>query len=147
MTVFWLILTIVTAVLEAVTVQLVSVWFAAGGLAACVVSLFTDDIIVQLGVFLGVTVLALALTRPLVRKLRENRMVSTNSDKYIGQTAIVLQQIDNESATGLVRVASSKWTARSVDGRVIAKGSRVKILSIEGVKLIVEAEENSDKEL
>lgn len=146
MTIFWLIFTLVMAILEAVTVQLVSIWFAAGGLAACITSLFTDNILIQVGVFLGVTALTLALTRPIVKRLKEKNFQPTNADKYIGQTGIVLEEIDNEKAQGLVRVGSSKWTARSADGSVIAKENKVKILSIEGVKLIVEAENNSTEE-
>ena len=143
MTIFWLIFTVVTAILEAVTVQMVSIWFAAGGLAACITSLFTDNILIQIGVFLGVTVLTLALTRPLVKKIKEKNTHPTNADKYIGQTGIVLEEIDNEKAQGLVRVGSSKWTARSVDNTVIAKDKKVKVLSIEGVKLMVESEDDS----
>lgn len=146
MTIFWLIFTVVMAILEAVTVQLVSVWFAAGGLAACITSLFTDNILIQVGVFLGVTVLTLALTRPLVKRIKEKHTQPTNADRYIGQTGIVLEEIDNEKALGLVRVGSTKWTARSVDNSVIAKDSRVKILSIEGVKVIVELIDNSTEE-
>ncbi|MBQ3416485.1 MAG: NfeD family protein [Ruminococcus sp.] len=147
MTIFWLIFTVVMAMLEAATVQLVSIWFAAGGLAACITSLITDNILIQIGIFLGVTVLTLVLTRPIVKRIKEKNTQPTNSDKYIGQTGIVLEEIDNEKAQGLVRVGSSKWTAKSVDNSVIAKDQKVKVLLIEGVKLIVEAENNSTEEI
>lgn len=146
MTIFWLIFTVVAALLEAATVQLVSVWFAAGGLAACITSLFTDNILIQVGVFLAVTVLALALTRPIVKRIKDKNKTSTNSDRYIGQIGVVLEEIDNENAKGLVRVGSSKWTARSVDDTIIPKDSRVKVLSIEGVKIMVELIDNSTEE-
>ena len=146
MTVFWLIFTVVMAILEAVTVQMVSIWFAAGGLAACITSLFTDNILIQGGVFLGVTVLTLALTRPLVKRIKEKNTQPTNSDKYIGQIGIVLEEIDNEKAQGLVRVGSSKWTARSYDNSVIAIDTEVQVLSREGVILIVELEDHSTEE-
>ena len=74
MTIFWLIFTVVTAVLEGLTVQLVSVWFAIGGLAACITSLFTDSIPIQAVVFVVVTAIALVVTRPLVKKLRKKKM-------------------------------------------------------------------------
>lgn len=147
MTIFWLILMVVMALLEAITIQMVSIWFAAGALAACITSLLTDNILIQVGVFLAVTVLTLALTRPLVKKIKEKNTMATNADRYIGQNGIVLEEIDNEKAQGLVRVGSSKWTARSVDDSVIAKDSKVKVLSIEGVKLIVELDNNSTEEV
>ena len=84
MTIFWLIFTVVTAVLEGLTVQLVSVWFAIGGLAACITSLFTDSIPIQAVVFVVVTAIALVVTRPLVKKLRKKKAEPTNADRYDG---------------------------------------------------------------
>ena len=137
MTIFWLIFTVVTAVLEGLTVQLVSVWFAIGGLAACITSLFTDSIPIQAVVFVVVTAIALVVTRPLVKKLRKKKAEPTNADRYIGKTAVVVERIDNENATGLVKVDNQKWTARSVDGSPIEEGLTVTVAAIEGVKLMV----------
>ena len=137
MTIFWLIFTVVTAVLEGVTVQLVSVWFAIGGLAACITSLFTDSIPIQAVVFVVVTAIALVVTRPLVKKLRKKKAEPTNADRYLGKTAVVVERIDNENATGLVKVDNQKWTARSVDGSPIEEGLTVTVAAIEGVKLMV----------
>ncbi len=138
MTIFWLIFTVVTAVLEGLTVQLVSVWFAIGGLAACITSLFTDSIPIQAVVFVVVTAIALVVTRPLVKKLRKKKAEPTNADRYIGKTAVVVERIDNENATGLVKVDNQKWTARSVDGSPIEEGLTVTVAAIEGVKLMVQ---------
>ena len=138
MTIFWLIFTVVTAVLEGVTVQLVSVWFAIGGLAACITSLFTDSIPIQAVVFVVVTAIALVVTRPLVKKLRKKKAEPTNADRYLGKTAVVVERIDNENATGLVKVDNQKWTARSVDGSPIEEGLTVTVEAIEGVKLMVQ---------
>ena len=137
-TIFWLIFTVVTAVLEGLTVQLVSVWFAIGGLAACITSLFTDSIPIQAVVFVVVTAIALVVTRPLVKKLRKKKAEPTNADRYIGKTAVVVERIDNENATGLVKVDNQKWTARSVDGSPIEEGLTVTVAAIEGVKLMVQ---------
>ena len=138
MTIFWLIFTVVTAVLEGLTVQLVSVWFAIGGLAACITSLFTDSIPIQAVVFVVVTAIALVVTRPLVKKLRKKKAEPTNADRYLGKTAVVVERIDNENATGLVKVDNQKWTARSVDGSPIEEGLTVTVAAIEGVKLMVQ---------
>ncbi len=138
MTIFWLIFTVVTAVLEGLTVQLVSVWFAVGGLAACITSLFTDSIPIQAVVFVVVTAIALVVTRPLVKKLRKKKAEPTNADRYLGKTAVVVERIDNENATGLVKVDNQKWTARSVDGSPIEEGLTVTVAAIEGVKLMVQ---------
>ena len=138
MTIFWLILAIAMAVLEGVTVQLVSIWFAIGSLAACITSLVTDNIIIQVSVFIVATAIALAVTRPLVKKIKSKQAPATNSDRYIGKTAVVISAIDNEKAQGMVKVDNQKWTARSASGEPIEEGSSVKVIAIEGVKLIVE---------
>ena len=68
MPVVWLIALVIFALAEAATVSLVSIWFAAGALAALVVSLFTDNLFVQCAVFLAVSALCMALVRPLAQK-------------------------------------------------------------------------------
>ncbi len=137
MTIIWLVIAVVMGVTEACTVQLVSVWFAIGSAAACITSLFTDQIYIQVIVFVVVTAIALAVTRPLVKKLKRKRPEATNADRYIGKSAVVVEAIDNDHAKGLVKVDNEKWTARSVDGQLLEPGDRVVVTAIEGVKLIV----------
>jgi membrane protein implicated in regulation of membrane protease activity len=137
MTIIWLVLAVVMAVLEAATVQLVSIWFVIGSVAACVTSLITDSILIQAIVFVAVTAIALIATRPLVKKIRSKKAEPTNSDRYIGMEGVVTSAIDNLAAAGQVRVGGSVWTARSADDNPIPEGTRVTVTAIEGVKLIV----------
>lgn len=137
MTIIWLGLAVLAAAVEAATPQLVSIWFAVGGVAACITSLFVDLIWIQIIVFVAVTGVALILTRPLAKKLREKNVAHTNSDRYVGQEGVVITAIDNDAAVGQVRVGSSVWTARSADGSPIPEGAKVTVTAIEGVKLIV----------
>ena len=138
MTIIWLILAVVMGILEACTVQLVSVWFAIGAAAACVTSLFTDSIVIQVIVFVAVSAIALAATRPLVKKMKDRKSEATNADRYIGKKAIVITEIDNDKPQGMVKVDNEKWTARSVSGEKIPQGEAVTVTAIEGVKLMVE---------
>ena len=137
-TLFWLIFAIAMAVLEGVTVQLVSVWFAVGGLAACVASLFTDSLIIEVIVFVVVSAIALAVTRPLVKKLKQRGAQPTNADRFVGKTGVVITAVDNSIPQGMVKVDNEKWTARSVSGELIEEGKTVTVTAIEGVKLMVE---------
>lgn len=137
MTIIWLGVAILMAVVEACTVQLVSVWFAIGAGAACIASLLTDSILIQIAVFVAVSAIALAVTRPLVKKLKRNKAVATNADRYIGKSAVVIAAIDNERAEGMVKVDNEKWTARSADGNPIEEGTLVTVTDIQGVKLMV----------
>lgn len=137
MTIVWLALAIIMAVVEACTVQLVSIWFAIGGAAACITSLITPNIIIQAAVFVVVSAVALVITRPLVKKMKKKGSEPTNADRYIGKTAVVITAIDNQNAEGMVKVDNQKWTARSAGGEKIPEGASVTVTAIEGVKLIV----------
>lgn len=136
--IIWIVLGIVFAVIEGATVQLVSIWFAIGAAAAAVISGFGFDFIMQFFVFCAVSGLLLAVTRPLVKKKIAVPKQSTNADSNIGRIAVVLEEINNSAATGRVNVAGLDWTARSDTNAVIPVGKNVKVLRIEGVKLIVE---------
>lgn len=137
MLIFWIVLLIVLIVVEAVTAQMVTIWFAAGAVAAIAAELLGAQVWLQWTVFIVVSVIALVATRPLVRKLTKTRVQPTNADRVIGQAAVVTEEIDNIAAKGQVSVGGTVWTARSYDGSVIGKDEKVTVEKIEGVKLIV----------
>lgn len=133
----WLGAIVLFGVVEAATAGLVSIWFVAGALAALIAALLGANIWVQMVVFVVVSAAALALTRPLVKKIAAGRAVPTNADRVLGREAKVTETIDNENSTGAVYVDGKTWTARSVDGDVIPVGEQVEVSSMEGVKLLV----------
>ena len=136
----WLVLTVLFAVIEGVTPQLVSIWFAGGSLCAMIVSLFGAPLWVDIAVFVGVSALLLILTRPLIKKRWGPKVVRTNADAAIGKDAIVTARIDNVEGTGLVNLGGQIWSARSENGDPIDEGATVLVKRIEGVKLIVTKE-------
>ena len=139
MTIFWLIAFILFVVGEAVTVGLVSIWFAVGSLGALAAAALGGGLWLQIVIFLLLSALSLMLLKPLSRKwMAGHKAARTNADRVIGETALVTEDIDNTMATGQVRVDGQIWTARSAHGVVIPAGSRVKVLSIQGVKVMVE---------
>lgn len=133
----WLALLILFSVGEAVTVGLTSVWFAVGALGALLCALVGGGIWVQIIVFLVLSGLSLALVRPLAKKFLTPGYSATNADRVIGQEAVVTQTIDNLHGQGQVNIAGQTWTARSEDESVIAEGTLVRVLRIEGVKVFV----------
>ena len=92
-------------------------------------------------VFAVVSALALAATRPLVRRFMTRPHIPTNSDRVLGMVAKVTEAVDNERASGTVYVDGKTWTARSMDGSVIPAGTQVTVQKIEGVKLLVQYSE------
>lgn len=135
--IIWLALTVVFLITEAATVTVVSLWFAAGSLAAMVTALTGGGVTFQATVFLIISIVMLTALRPLVRKYVTPTLTPTNIDSVIGSVGIVTVQIDNISATGQVKLNGMEWTARSTSGEPIAAGTQVTVNRIEGVKVFV----------
>lgn len=147
MTIVWTGAAILFGIAEAATASLVSIWFVAGALAALLASFFDVPVTVQIVLFLVVSAAALAVTRPLVRRITAAKATPTNADRVLGQTAKVTETVDNENSAGAVYVGGKTWTARSMDGTVLPAGSRVKVEAMEGVKLLVKSfEEKTEVE-
>ncbi len=141
MTIVWTAAIILFGIVEAVTAGLVCIWFVAGALVALVAAFVDAPLSIQIILFLVVSAAALALTRPLLRKITNATATPTNADRVLGEFAKVTETIDNENSSGAVYVDGKTWTARSVDGSVIPAGERVSIESMEGVKLLVKSVE------
>lgn len=138
MAVCWLTVFIVLLFLELCTVNLVSIWFAIGSLASFFVSFFTDSIIFQMIVFILVSVITLLITKPFVKKVKSNKIM-TNLDRVIGMEAVVTEGI-SKFHVGEVRVDGKRWSAKS--NEELVKGDVVLVEKIDGVKLIVKKKED-----
>lgn len=138
MAIYWLIIAVVMGVVEASTAQLVSIWFALGAVGGCITSLITDNLWIQIGVAVLVCTITLIATRPLAKRVMSTPKTHTNADKNIGKIAVVLSDIDNLKSVGEVKVGSVIWSAKSANSEIIKKDSKVKVIKIEGVKLVVE---------
>ena len=130
----WMIIFIGLIILELMTVNLVSIWFAIGSLIAFILSFWVTEITWQITVFILVSFISLVLTKNLVKKIRGKEIEPTNLDRVIGKIAIVTEEI-TKLEPGEVKVDGKKWTAIST--KKIKVGSKVEILSIDGVKLKV----------
>ena len=133
----WLIAAILFVVIESVTTQLISIWFAAGAVAAFIAALAGGNLTVQWSLFIAFSLVLLIATKPLVKKLTKNSTAKTNVESNIGKITVVTSKIDNIAETGEVKLNGLVWSARSLDGEVIEEGSKVIVKKVEGVKLIV----------
>ncbi len=134
---YWLVIAIVLIVIEAMTINIVSIWFVISSLIAMIVSLFTDNLVIQIGVFVIVGVILLFLTKPIIDKYLKQKNIKTNLDRVIGMTGIVTEEIKKNSI-GEIKVDGKRWSA--ISNVKIPVGENVKVLKIDGVKLIVEKE-------
>lgn len=133
----WLGATVVLFIAEAVTVNLVTVWFALGALAAFIAAVAGAELWLQIVLFLAVTVITLIFTRPIAKKHINGKHEATNADMVIGKIAVVTEEIDNLAARGAVTCMGKVWTARSLHDEKFTVGDEVTVEKIQGVKLIV----------
>lgn len=131
---FWLILIIILGIIEAITINLVSIWFVISGLFAMITSFIFDSFLIQFAIFVVLGVILMILTRnTLEEKLVKKE--KTNLDRVIGMKGVVTEEI-NEMKVGEVKVDGKNWSA--ISNEPLKVGEKVKILKIEGVKLQVE---------
>lgn len=136
--ILWLILFVVLTIIECATVGLFTIWFAAGALAAGILSWLSAPVPLQIAAFFAVSIVMLVFTRPFAVKYINKDRTKTNVDSMIGRQGVVTKSIDNIKGEGQVVVQGMEWTARTVqDDLKLDAGQRVIIQSISGVKLIV----------
>lgn len=136
----WIGLIVAFVIIEAVTIQLVTIWFALGSVAGLIAFACGLDTWLQILLFAVVSAISLVATRPFVKKFTRGRKQPTNADRYIGKEAIVTESIDNAEARGAVKIGGLVWTARTVDSESVDIGDKVVVESIEGAKLLVKKE-------
>lgn len=137
----WIIIFLILLFIELVTVNLVTIWFAIGAFFAYITTFLTDNFTIQLIVFIVVSIISLLATKPLTKKIRKRKYEPTNLDRVIGKEGVVIKDISKNSY-GEVKVQGSIWTATSK--KEIIKGVQVKVLKIDGVKLLVEEVKEED---
>lgn len=113
--VYWLIASAVFLLVEIMTLGLTSIWFAGGAVVAAITALFGVPFWVQMLIFIVVTCLLFALTRPVAKRYLNSKVQKTNTDALIGQTALVKETINNMESKGLVQLNGQDWTARSFE--------------------------------
>ena len=135
--IFWLAAMVVFIAAEAMTVSLVSIWFAAGALGAIIVALLGGGLVLQVTVFLALAVALLLSLRSIVRKHFTPHVTKTNIDSVIGATGIVVTPVNNIAALGQVQINGMEWSARSSDNSHIPAGAMVRVDRVEGVMVFV----------
>lgn len=131
----WLVIFIVLVIIELITINLVTIWFAIAAVFALLVDIITRNTMLEIIVFIVSSFILLLLTKPLIKKIKVKKVEATNLDMVINKVGIVTEDI-NQDKIGEVKVLGKRWSAYS--STEIKKDEKVKILSIDGVKLKVE---------
>ena len=134
----WIGLMVAFIIIEMSTASLVCIWFAAGALVSVVSKIMGASLFAQIVVFVVASASALAITKPMVKKLKAKGKTATNADMVIGKTGIVTEEITNDKFAGKVKVAGQEWSAVTADCSEIPKNAKILVKEISGVKLVVE---------
>ena len=138
---FWLIFGLIAIVIEWITpTALVSIWFGFAAWIAALVAWMHGNLLLQIIVFFIVSIVFIIGLRPFVKKYIHKQIVATNADRVIGATGYMTRAI-TPMQRGEVYVLSTYWSAV---GNPVEKGKKVKILAIEGAKVVVEEIKEED---
>ncbi len=135
--IFWIIMAVVLGFVESMTASLVSIWGAVAAVICAILASFRISYEIVSVCFIAITAILLLATRPLAKKLLNSKTVATNADRIIGSEARVIKKITPD-ASGQVDIRGQIWTAYEKDSNELEIGDRVRVVSIEGVKAIVE---------
>lgn len=138
-TVLWIIAAIVLGVVEASTANLITVWFAVSALVTAVFAAMGAGTGAQMTVFVVLSVMLVAATRPLAKRFITKKAVATNADRIISAEGVVIRRIDPVENVGQVKVMGQIWSAKSQSGETIEEGTSVVVQALEGVKVVVSA--------
>lgn len=136
MILIWLSIIIVATIIEIITVDLVSIWFAIGGVGAAIATLLHLSTSIQITFFIVLSFICIILTSPLAKKYLRTNIVHTNYDRVIGHHGVVTKRMDMDSK-GEVKVMSTLWMACSCNGETLEMGDYCEVLAVEGAHLIV----------
>ncbi|MBR5309634.1 MAG: NfeD family protein [Oscillospiraceae bacterium] len=146
MAIIWIVIAVILSIIEAITVSLVSIWFAVGAVAAVIPAYFGAPIWVQILVFLAVSAVSFAFTRRFFKDVVKVKKQPTNADSLIGKDGIVTAEINNLSGGGKLFISGLTWSAKSANGEDIPEGAVATVKKIEGVTLVVKAKDLSKNE-
>ncbi len=138
MWIIWLGIFVLAIVIESLTAELVTIWFAVGGMIALIISFIPGvNWWIELIVFMVISVVSLLCLRPIVSRLLKRNIINSNVDEMIHKKGKMIKTCD-EINHGEVKINGVVWTAISSDEhQVIKEGSVVEVLAVDGNKLVV----------
>lgn len=135
-TLMWTIVLVIAVIVEAITVDLVSIWFAVGAVVALIGDALGLNQTLQVVIFAIVSIITIIATRPLSKKYLRGNITKTNLDRVIGKHCLVTETITADNK-GEVKVMGTLWMASSLSNETIEVGQYAEVVSIEGAHVIV----------
>lgn len=136
--IFWLALAIALGVIEASTANLITVWFAVSALVVAILAALGIGGSALPVVFVVLAAILVVVTRPLSKRFLGKKAVATNADRIISATGTVIVDINPVENAGQVKVMGQVWSAKTADGAPLETGTAVRVVALEGVRVVVE---------
>lgn len=133
----WLIAAGIFFIVEIATTGFLIFWLGIASLIAMITSFITSNVIIQTIVFVVSSCILIPLTKPLADKFTSKQSLPTNSYSLINKQGIVTIDINPIECVGQVKVNGEIWSAKTEDGTIITKDTKIEVIKIDGVKLIV----------
>lgn len=136
----WASILVFSIMIEITTVQLTSIWFAAGSFVALILAVFKVPLYIQIIVFVVLSIALLLLTRPLSKKLMNNKKSETTvpAESLVGEIVTVTKEI-SVGGFGEIKDRYEYYSAVAPrEKEIIQKDEKVKIIGLDGNKVLVE---------
>lgn len=132
----WLAVTIIAIVVELITPEMVSLWFAIGGIISIIFSFIPGlpwwgEIII----FAVISMILLLSLRPVLKKYFKRKDTATNVDRLIGIDVRMISGADFDNL-GSAKIGDVVWSVKSSDGSALPAEEVVRVVEVDGNKLI-----------
>ena len=137
--ILWIIIAAVAILIDIATSSFLFVWFTVGAIAAMIAEVLGVSFGIQVIIFLVVNLITVSLGYPWAKKKFKTSVKRTPlmEETYIGR---VMKAEENIGQRAKVKVDGIYWTVQN-SGEEIKAGDNFKIIGIDGIKLIIEKEE------
>ncbi|HOI46778.1 MAG TPA: NfeD family protein [Bacilli bacterium] len=144
MIVIWSLVLIATIVIEFETADMVTIWFSVGAIGALIAAALDQNVVMQIGIFIAVSLVLIVLTRPMTKRFMDKTVIKTNADRFVGMIGTITVDVP-VGGRGEVLVDNSKWIAFSSSEEIIPVGTKVVVQDIVGIKLLVSKVDQDEK--
>ena len=133
----WLILAAIFIVGEIFTAGFFILWFGVGAAVAALLAFLHVSAGWQLAAFIIVSLTLFLTSRKFAARVTREQPPGIGADRFLSEECFVLEEIDNARNSGRVRLKTEEWRAQSRDGEVIPAQSKVRVVRVDGTRLIV----------
>jgi membrane protein implicated in regulation of membrane protease activity len=138
----WIIAGLVLAALEMVVPGLIIIWFGIAAVVTGILAIFVHNEYAQFGVFVVLSAVMVVFSQKIAHKITKPEPEPVGANRMTGSAGIVTQAI-KPPELGRVKVVGDEWRAEA--RQQIESGRQVRVLAVDGTRLIVEPLEGSSK--